>query len=123
MLEGEHQDSAEGKEAPVVEEEAPREVQIAAPTMTQMSLMEVMVAEAILPLRLEAGVEVRRAGDLGPDQRVALLAAAMEGVLVEEQGFLPEVTEARWEVQVAASAMTQKKGVTAVVEPPLPVRV
>lgn len=103
VLVREHHDSAEREEAPVVEEEAPQEVQMATPTTIQTSLMEVMVREAILPLRLEAGVEVRRrAGDLGPDQRVARLAAAIEKVLVEEQGVQPELMVARREVQAPA---------------------
>lgn len=64
-----------------------------------------------------------RAGDLGPDQRVALLAAAMEQVLVEEQGISAELMQAQQEVQVPAAAMTQMREVTAAVEALLSVQV
>lgn len=72
---------------------------------------------------MEAGAEVRRhAGDPGPDQRAALLAATMEEVL-RVQGVSPEALVARREVQVAASTMSQKMGATAVVAALLSVRV
>lgn len=124
VLVEEHHGWADMKQAPVVEEEGPREVQVAARTTTQKFMMEVMVGKAILPLRVEAGVEARRrAGDLGPDQRVALLAAAMEQVLVEEQGISAELMQAQQEVQVPAAAMTQMREVTAAVEALLSVQV
>lgn len=98
--------SAEVLEAPVQGEEAPEEVQEAAPTVARKALGTMTtIVGAILPVRveeavdrLETGLESRfRTEEPVPEHREACLAATLEEVLLER-------LEDRLELVVQAAA-------------------
>lgn len=79
-------------------------------------MKEVMVVgEALLPQRAEAGLDYRlRAMDLRGEYWVAHLEVSPQVICPEEQGIAAELMEARRGVQQASPAKTRKMRITAV---------
>lgn len=98
--------------------EAPRRVLVQAPTKTRKTMKEaaVVLGEALLPQRVEAGLDYRRrAEDLREEYWVAPLEVSPQEMFLEEQGIAAVVMEARRGVQQAAPVKTRKMRVTVVV--------
>lgn len=75
-----------------------------------------VVGEALLPQRVEAGLDYRRrVMDLREDYWVAPLEVSLQEMFLEEQDIAAEVMQARLRVQQAAPVKTRKMRVTVVV--------